>query len=266
MNRGAVIFAYNNDHIDYLKLATWSAQNIQRHLDIPVSVITDGNPESDVFDQVIHTPAAHANYREFADLKGVVTWYNTNRMSVYELSPYDHTMVIDADYVVASNQLATMFDAESDFVAHKDAYDVTRQRNLDDENTFGHYHMPMWWATVMFFRRGQLAKEIFSCMQMIYNNWDHYSYLYANRQSYYRNDHALAIALGTVYGHTLDHPEIPWRLASVIPEHGVTQVAKDHYKIDYVDAENKPRYLEIKNQDFHAMGKSHLEKLIADNT
>lgn len=266
MNRGAVIFAYNNDHVDYLKLATWSAKNIQRHLDIPVSVITNHEPEPNVFDQVIRTQPGQKNYREFADLNGTVTWYNTNRMSVYDLSPYDHTMVIDADYVVASRQLATMFDVADDFLAHKHAYDISGQRNFDDENEFGHYHMPMWWATVMFFRRGQLAKQIFSCMQMIYSNWDHYRYLYANHQSYYRNDHALAIALGIVNGHTLDHPEIPWKLASVIPEHKVTQLDRDHYRIDYVDTENKPRYLEIKNQDFHAMGKSHLEKLIANNT
>jgi hypothetical protein len=43
MTTGALIFAYNNEHIDYVAMAQWSAQNIERHLGIPTTIITDHN-------------------------------------------------------------------------------------------------------------------------------------------------------------------------------------------------------------------------------
>jgi hypothetical protein len=41
MTQGVVIFAFNNEQIDYLAMAAWSARNIRRHLDLPTCVITD---------------------------------------------------------------------------------------------------------------------------------------------------------------------------------------------------------------------------------
>ena len=37
MTTGALIFAYNNDKINYVKMAAWTANNIKRHLKIPVA-------------------------------------------------------------------------------------------------------------------------------------------------------------------------------------------------------------------------------------
>jgi hypothetical protein len=63
----------------------------------------------------------------------------------------------------------------------------------------------------------------------------------------------------------LQHTSIPWSLASVTPEHVLTRTAKDCYRIDYVDQDKRPRWTSIRNQDFHAMGKQHLEKIIEAN-
>ena len=41
MTTGVLIFAFNNEHIDYLAMANWSAQNIRRHLNLPVAVVTN---------------------------------------------------------------------------------------------------------------------------------------------------------------------------------------------------------------------------------
>ena len=56
MTRGALIFAFNNEQTDYLEMAAWSAENIRRHLNIPVAVVTD-RPDADSdrrFDQVLN--------------------------------------------------------------------------------------------------------------------------------------------------------------------------------------------------------------------
>jgi hypothetical protein len=266
MTIGAVIFAYNNEHFDYVAMADWSARNIRRHLGIPVCLITDHEPAQGTFDHVISTGIpSGSNARHFSDV-GHVTWHNLNRMSVYDLTPWDQTLVLDADYVVASDQLKAVLACQENFVCHKDAYDITGKDTFEGLNVFGSHRMPMWWATVMMFRRSQQAELIFDAMAMIRNHWTHYRRLYSNSYSTYRNDHALSIALGIETGHTLETTDIPWNLASLTPEHRLTQLAQDHYRVDYVDSQNRPRWLEIHNQDFHAMGKQQLGDIVANNS
>jgi len=125
--------------------------------------------------------------------------------------------------------------------------------------------MPMWWATVMMFRKSNHARLIFESMQMIRDNWTHYRNLYKNTTATYRNDHALSIALGIVNGHTLTHAGIPWKLASLTPEHKLTQLDQDSYRVDFINTENKPRWIELR-QDFHAMGKQQLGEIVASNS
>jgi hypothetical protein len=250
MTTGAVIFARNNEQIDYVAMAHWSARNIERHLGIPTHIVTDD--------------AKNTNTRHFTDV-GNVTWHNHNRMDAYRLSPWDRTLVLDADYVVASDQLKSLLDADQDFLAHRQAYDVTGCNNFKGLNTFGDNQMPMWWATVMMFRKSRQAELIFDCMQMIRDNWNHYRALYKNSKPTYRNDHALAIALGIVNGHNINHAGIPWQLASLTPEHKLIQLGQDSYRVDYTNTENKPRWI-ILTQDFHAMGKQQLGAIVASNS
>lgn len=265
MTTGAVLFAYNTEQIDYVKIAEWTAKNIRRHLGIPVALITDRETDRN-FDQVIVYESTEENFRWFGDLKQQVPWKNDTRPMAYDLSPWDRTLVLDVDYVVASDQLKTILECDRDFLSHRYAYDITGQNDFKDLNHFGGVCMPMWWATVMVFNKTQQAKLIFDSMKMVRDNWTHYKILYQNTSPSYRNDHALSIALGIVDGHVVDHDDIPWSLASLVPEHQLSRVDRDHYRVDFVDTENKKRWMEIRNQDFHAMGKTHLEALIENNT
>ena len=67
-------------------------------------------------------------------------------------------------------------------------------------------------------------------MNMIKNNWEHYRRLYKISAPAYRNDYALSIALNIVNGHTLNLKDIPWNLASLTPEHKLSQTAIDEIK------------------------------------
>jgi hypothetical protein len=266
MTRGIVIFAYNNELIDYVAMAAWSANNIHRHLGVPVCLITDADdlPARYDFDQVVTTDKHSEYHRYFTDFEDSVTWYNKNRMDAYQLSPWDQTLVLDADYVVASNQLSVLFDSGQDFLSHNRAYDITGAEPFLANNTFGQYHMPMSWATVMYFNRSRCAELIFDTMQMIKTNWAHYRNLYGITPSTYRNDYALTIAQLIVNGQTLDWPSIPWPLPSVTPTPRVTQIGTDQFQIDYNNSQGQPRWISI-NQDFHAMGKRHLGDIVANS-
>lgn len=265
MTIGALIFAYNNESTDYIRMAAWTAENVRRHLNIPVAVVTNSfdSAKDYNFDRIITADGSQGGTRSFEDYEKTVTWYNGGRVDAYKLTPWDRTLVLDADYVVASDQLAPLLQASTDFMCHRLAHDVTGIQHFDDLNHFGQHLMPMWWATVMVFNKSTQAEIIFDSMAMVKQHWDHYRNLYKNTRSTYRNDHALSIALNIENGHTLTTTDIPWSLATVVPRHKLTQVDIDCYRVDFQTVERKPRYI-ILTSDFHAMGKAHLENIIAN--
>lgn len=266
MTRGALIFAFNNEKTDYVKMAAWSADRIRRHLNLPVAVVTDCNDNGRLqnFDEVIFAPSVTGGTRWFEDYASTVTWNNAGRVDAYNLTPWDETLVLDADYVICSSVLNSLWGTDSDFLCHKNAWDAKNGNMLEGLNTFGRLNMPMWWATVMCFRKSNTAQYIFDAMTMVQQNWQHYRDLYHIDRATYRNDFALSIALGIISGHTGKVDEIPWSLASVLPDTELTQLDDDSYfALAYTDVSGVPRTVGIAGTDFHAMGKSHLEKIIA---
>jgi hypothetical protein len=262
LTQGVVIFAFNNEATDYIAMAAWSAKNIRRHLNLPVAVVTDA-PEAAAqykFEHIIVTAADTGGSRHFADYNANVTWHNAGRINAYELSPFDQTLVLDADYVVASDALLDILKIPQQFAAFSDAFEPSSMTNLE---TFGEYRMPMWWATVMMFRRGTVSQYIFDSMQMIRANWQHYRDLYGIHQSNYRNDYALSIALGLVAGSEQSVHKIFRPMLNVMPDHGLTCTEQDHYEITYTNTEGRLKTMSWQGLDFHAMCKRHLEAIVA---
>jgi hypothetical protein len=264
MTTGALIFAFNNEETDYVSMAAWCAKNVRRHLGIPVAVVT--NVATAVgFDHVILVEAEAGGTRYFEDYDATVTWHNAGRVDAYHLSPFDCTLVLDADYVVAGNSLKVLLSSPEEFLAHRWAYDVTGNTDFSEYNFFGDHRMPMWWATVMMFRRSARTQQIFEIMTMVKHNWPHYKRLYRSSSKAYRNDHALSVALGVVNGHAVDHHGIPWKLATLEPKHKITQTGTDSYQVEYIGATGRPQYIQLHNQDFHALGKQQLGEIIANS-
>lgn len=264
MTTGVLLFAYNNDQTDYVKLATWSAHRIHRHLNLPVAVVTDQHTVDSVFDRHILTTDPGSSSRYFADYDQLVNWKNLNRAAAFELSPWDSTLVLDVDYVVASDQLTCLLDTQQDFLVPTAAYDVTGINTFEDLNVFGKFQMPVCWATVLFFKKTQQTKLLFDTVNMVKANWQHYRDLYQISRSTFRNDFAFAIAAHLIYGQILQWPSVPWPLASVIPEHSVRQLDLDRFSVHYQTANAKPRCIELNGVDFHAMGKRDLGEIIGN--
>jgi hypothetical protein len=266
MTTGALIFAFNNEKTDYVAMAKWSAKRIRYYLDIPVAIVTDASNTDlyQCFEHVIEAKSETGGSRYFEDYADSVSWHNAGRTDAYNLSPFDQTLVLDSDYVVCGNQLQQLLNAPQDFLAHRDAFNVARP----DEsflNTFGRNQFPMWWATVMMFRKSNTAQYIFDSMAMIKHNYQHYRDLYGITEKNYRNDYALSIALGLVSGHTLKVDSIPWPLLSVTPD---TELKRESFGdaemwiMKYAGKDNKPKTISVAGQDFHAMGKKYLEAAI----
>lgn len=267
MTTGALIFAFNNESTDYVAMAGWSAERIRRHLKIPTAVVTDADPADprlNGVDQIIHAAPVSGGKRWFDDYQKTITWYNAGRTDAYTLSPWDQTLVLDADYVVCSNQLQTVINSPQDFMCHRYAWDITNLDDFKGLNCFGHNHMPMWWATVMMFRKSNMAQYIFDAMHMVKANWLHYKNLYHFPSGQYRNDYALSIALGIVSGHTLQVDNIPFDLASIVPGPTLKQLDTDYFEITYTGQDKKPKTMGWSGMDFHAMGKKQLGDIIGN--
>ena len=265
MTTGALIFAFNNEKTDYVQMAAWSAERIRRYLNIPVAVVTDATDAGlhQQFEKVIFAGAETGGSRYFEDYADTVSWHNAGRTNAYRLSPFDQTLVLDSDYVVCSDQLKAVLNAPQDFLAHRTAFNVAWPADpfLD---TFGRNQFPMWWATVMMFRKSATAQYIFDAMTMIKSHWQHYRTLYGITEKNYRNDYALSIALGIVSGHTLKVDSIPWPICSVMPDTELSLMSADPelWQFKYAGTDGKPKSVGIAGQDFHAMGKKHLEAVI----
>lgn len=260
--KGALLFAFDNEAFEYRRMAAWSARRIQRHLDLPVTLVTDCETNDDVFDRVIVIDNPTSGNRYFEDAQRSASWHNHSRPGALDLSPYEQTLVLDVDYAVCSSDLSVLFDSDRDFLAHDRAWDVTNLTDYSGLNRFGRNRMPMSWATVMYFRKSDTARLIFDQMESVRQHWKHFCQLYGiiGRGSF-RNDYALSIALNLAQGHMPRGPAIPWGLASVDPHHRVTQIDEDSFRIEFVQ-EEKPRYVTITGQDLHIMGKRDLGAIV----
>jgi hypothetical protein len=264
MTSGAVIFAFNSETTDYISMARWNAKRIKRFLRLPTTIITDTEIDGEDFDQVLLLSKTNRDHnRWFADIGRVSSWYNHDRCMAYVLSPYDRTLLIDADYVINSNVLDCVINCSADFLCHDQAFDVSRGRILEELACFGRIQMPMLWATVMIFSKTQFSGYIFDCMKMVRDNWQHYRDIYGIAQSMFRNDYALTIAAGIISGHTGKINSIPWALPTVMPDVEV-KVSKSSERFDYhyQDSQGRWKRATMIGQDFHAMGKRQLGEMI----
>lgn len=257
MTKGILLFAHDNEDTKYTSFAAWSADRIHRYLDLPVSLVTDKQLDHDhPFDQVIIADASSNSYRKQSP------WKNMGRYRAGEFTPYDHTILLDVDYVVSSNQLATLFDINQPLMSMRWAYDITGKNNYQSLNYFGKHCMPSAWATVISWQRSKTAEYVFGMMKMIETNWQHYLNLYHVSDLKFRNDFALAIASNTVWGHTGTWPEIPWAMTNVEEGVKLNQLDHDEFQVHYVDQQNKLKRFNISGMDFHAMCKQQLGELV----
>ena len=252
MSRGVLLYAFNNGTTDYLAMARWSAKRIERFLGLPTTIVSNMDE------------AETGGVRVFNAAKGKEPWYNASRNRAWNHSPYDETIVLDVDYVVNSEILNLLFEADKPFMIHETAHDVTCRGNTINLDHFGEHKFPSRWATVMYFNRSLEAREVFDTVEMIKSNWQHYGNLYKFRSDTFRNDWAFSIALGLLGGHVESSKcSIPWPLATATTTVDV-EMQEDTYILRYTETLKSRAVLQkLKGIDLHIMNKDAMEKICA---
>ncbi len=210
MSRGIILFAHNSIELDYLQMAVIAGGLAKKHLGLPVSLISDESTiawakESSqyekceqVFDQIITIPQPiTANVRRLCDGTGskVVPFINSSRSSVWELTPYDQTLLIDTDYLIFTDNLNNYWDMESDVKissAINDIYHINRLGICDKLVSDTGVHL--YWATTVMFNKTAESKLFFELVDHIKNNYELYGEIYRFATIQFRNDIAFSIA------------------------------------------------------------------------
>lgn len=263
MTRGVLLFAFNNDKVDYYAMAIATAKRANKFLNLPVTVITDSSTDltkyAYQFDKVIIKDADKSNLNALNEV-----WINKGRFQAYDLSPYDETLLLDTDYLINSDTLLKPFELYDDFMCHN----CTSFLMMPDhaQEFISEHSFPTLWATVIYFKKTPKTKQIFDCMEMVQKNYHHYTQLYNMTVGNYRNDFSLTIALRIVCGQTEDSKHyIPWNLVHVGKNTHVYRDSETMYTIVYDNWQRgkvRKEYNIVTDTDFHLLNKENFMELV----
>ena len=232
-------FAYNTDTTDYVSIAERTLKLASRTLGLPYTLITTDPQEYD-------------NQRYDTDTGKFVQWRNAGRYRAYDLSPYDETLVIDADFLIFNKTLAQVFDQEFwDWQIMRDATGLTQQYPRD----MGKNSLPYVWATAFAFRKTPRAQTFFQLIQRIQENYGYYRALFNIEQRNFRNDYAFAIADMAMSGYTVSgQPALLGPMLHV--DNAVTSITSHKDKFVIRDAD---RAYVVPRTNMHVISKSYLQ-------
>jgi len=276
MTKGVFLIARNNGYIDYVKQAVFLARRIKKHLDVPVSVATDSIDYlnstfgADDFDQLIELDyTEESNMRYFFDgtlSKKTASFKNANRASVYDISPYDETLLMDTDYIISNNLLKSVFTASSDFLIYKKSNDIAKVRDEQEFDKISDTSVDFYWATVIFFRKTSVNKIFFDLVAHIEEEWNHYRRVYQIKSSLFRNDFAFSIAIHIMNGFQQGNfaQQLPGSMMYTTDKDILWQLKNNEmmFLVEKKDYLGEYTTLKTTNQNIHVMNKFSLGRMI----
>jgi hypothetical protein len=184
MREGCVILASNTPDVDYGLLAETAAAAVRRQLGLPVMLMDS----KDIMNSR-HVPGQLAR----------TAWHNGGRLDLWTNSPYERTLVLDADVMLQTDALLPHVKSSRSFAILSRARDVITGEPLADQ--LGRSGIPQLWATVMIFDRSDDSRTMFELAQHAADHYDYYANLYGFDPRPFRNDRALTIACHLAGGH-----------------------------------------------------------------
>lgn len=227
MSNGAAIIASNTHGLDYIALAAINAKLIRKHLQIPICLLTPDLEDHPEFDVVIKIPDKQGSNRSMLKGTEIITyeWKNDHRIDAYEHTPWDRTLLVDADYIVSSDMLRPFLFSDQPFILMDSVYDVTGRHSFDHMKYLPNKSLKQAWATVMSFDKK--AKFVFEVANMVRENYAYYAAMFNWPARPFRNDFAFTVA-----GHLLNLPRLPIRMPQ-LPADAFFECDKNGFKIKH---------------------------------
>jgi hypothetical protein len=236
-SKGVVIFATNTATTDYVSIAEQNARLIKHYLDLPTTIISAEQPVT--------------NRRLSTDTNAFVEWKNLGRHQAYQASPYDETLLLDADYLQFDDSLLKLFKTNADYTL------FNKNRYVNKTNTewlMGTHSLPYIWATAVFFRKSAQSELFFNLVGRIQRNYGYYKLLYNIQEGNYRNDYSFAIAHYMLNGYNLAFETFaPWPITTF-----AGPIASAGFKDQWLVVKDAERAYVLPKQNLHILSKEFL--------
>jgi hypothetical protein len=94
--------------------------------------------------------------------------------------------------MVNSDKLLKIFELPTDFCCHNNTSFLMHPNAAQEMLSV--YSFNTLWATVVMFKKTKRAEQIFNCLEMVQNNFDHYANIHGFISATFRNDYGLTLA------------------------------------------------------------------------
>lgn len=202
MSKGFLVFAQNTDAVDYVRQAYALALSIkfsQPNINV-VSIVTNSTVPDEyrtVFDQVIPIPW----FDETVDS----TLKAEHRWKLYHASPYDETIVLDADMLMLAD-----IGVWWEYCSNYDIKFCNRIRNYKKDiiiqdtyhrKTFISNNLNNPYYALHYFKQSDYAHDFYKVLEFVINNWEYCRGTFAplDPQEWISMDLAVALA-SKIYG------------------------------------------------------------------
>jgi hypothetical protein len=260
MTRGILIVAHDTDHVEYSTLSAIAASLANSNLKLPVSLITDtqslenlkNNSYTELFDNIILTEKPSTGNIRSIGGKVTDTFLNWNRSDIYEMTPYDHTLIIDSDLLIFTDRFNQFWDVDQDIILCENMLDSDNSRLEYPDIRVSDTGPRLRWATAVMFKKSAEALAFFDLIKHIKENYLYYSDIYNFTPFQYRNDISFSLAEHIMYSSSQDRIYLP-PLSFTLENETVLKIEKNLVK---VILKNNDVLLTMKNCDVHVMNKS----------
>ena len=274
MKRGILIFAHNSRDIDYALMSLVSAKFAKSNLQVPVSLVVDKftvewmqtsniyDLSKEIFDKIIEIEKpVTQNTRVLSDgyTSKTVPFVNSNRASVWDLTPYDRTLLIDSDFLVMSNRLNEYWDVDSNVMLSPAMQDVRGDRKGILDSWVSETGIPLYWATTVMFTKNNESKIFFDLVDVIRTNYNYFADLFRFNPKQYRNDISFSIAKHMLNGFENRGEDLP-PILTLLDKDLIHSIDKNQLRVYLNDSMSEDHVViaSIKDSDVHVMNKQSI--------
>ena len=274
MKKGILIFAHNSRDVDYALMSLVSAKFAKANLQVPVSLVVDKftvewmqtsniyNLSQEIFDKIIEIEKpVTQNTRVLNDgyTSKTVPFVNSNRASVWNLTPYDRTLLIDSDFLIMSNRLDEYWKVDSSVILSPSMKDVRGDRKGILDSWVSETGIPLYWATTVMFTKNNESKIFFDLVDVIRTNYNYFADLFRFNPKQYRNDISFSIAKHMLNGFENRGEDLP-PILTLLDKDLIHSIDKNQLRVYLNDnmSEDHVVITSIKDLDVHVMNKQSI--------
>lgn len=253
--RGVLLYAFNNEQMDYLSLGLECAKRVKKHWGLPVSIVTDSSFSSDVADCInVNAPEFFADrfYSGYGNLK----FLNAKRSDSFDLTPYDQTIVIDSDLLVSTTQIVDVWNGKAVQLPNE-ALMLDGSPLYDNMLELCPDGLKMYWATVLCFDKSKESQVFFNYWKKVQKWYKSYAAVYGFKAGMFRNDFCVTVALDLLSNKI--GSLAPFTLPYSIPTSGFESKIVN---MDPITLDVEGDLMTFPNTDVHVLNKKPLLEII----